>query len=233
MADQQESNPVEGGAVDPGQEQQASQSKGVQQPSVDVDAVAAFFETEAGKDLLQRQTQSVKDRRFAEQEKALTSFEEQLGRMTDLMKNQGLSQQQAIDRMSLEDRLNQLEQQTGLRPEASEPSQGKQSPQINVEAFFNAVGIDPNSPSVTEFYKQGEITPDRLINFVSTVKGKSTPPASPAQAQPVGGGQTVPARDANSINRELVTLLEKVPKSSEDYKKIKSLRQELSQASAG
>lgn len=229
MADQTESNPLDDGTVDPGQEQQASAQVDVQRTSVDVAQFAALLEDETIVDLLDRRLQSIKDRRFAKQEQQMTDFQQKLERLESLQKS-GMSRDQALDRMSLEDRLGSLEERLGQGSSGVTQSQSVKPPSADVQAFFSATGVDINSPQATEFLRGGDTSPQALVSFVTRVKGKPQQQPSPAQVAPPVTGQTPAPRDAEAINRELITAMETVPK---DFKRIAALNKELQAANKG
>lgn len=225
MADQTESNSTGDGVIEPGQAQSSSTPQSVQPPSIDADAIEAFFDTDKGREILERQTQSVKDRRFVQQERQLSGIEETLERLDSLMKDKGLSREQAVDRIHLEDRLTALEgRQVTTSSESREPAQADKTPAINVQPLLESVGIDNNDPRVTEFLKTSDAgDPEKVLGFISTMKlGKSTP--TTAQAMPTGGGQSAPVRDIDVVNRELAAATQEVPL---DRNKLRKLRLEL------
>jgi len=196
MADQQESGSDDGGVVDPRQEQQASAQSNDERPSVDVNGIAAkLLDNPEFVKLLDKRVQSTKDRRFSEQEKQIGEFQTQLERLDNLMKDQGLSRSQAINQMELEDRLVTLERKLGSDRSDQSPSPNGADPKVDVDAVFSAVGIDPNSPQVTEFYKSGEVTPKNILEFVVKAKGHEQQPPSPAQAMPTPTGQSPAQKD--------------------------------------
>jgi TolA-binding protein len=213
------------GEIDPGNDQSSSEQTNVQQTSVDVAQFAALLENEDFVELLDRRMQSIKDRRIAKQEQQLTEFQTKLERLEQLQK-QGMSRDQALDRMTLEERLAALEsRESSSRPGQDVPKTSPQS--ASVEAFLSAVGVDFNSPQVTQYLRSGDTSPEGMVRFVTEVKGKAKPQPNPAQVAPPSTGQTPAPRDVDKINRDLATALDTVPK---DWDKIKALRQELNAA---
>lgn len=158
---------------------------GGQPNSVDIEALLAnpkFLE------FVERKVQGTKDRRIAEQEKQIGGLREQLKRL-ETLQSEGWSREQALRLMELDDRLESQPQQ-GKAPVKSEGAAGTSTvvQGFDVDVFLRSVGIDPNDPLVTEFYRQGNVTPDGLITLVTKVK--TAPQAKPAQVAPMGGGTT-------------------------------------------
>jgi hypothetical protein len=215
MFNQQDSNQGSGAS---GSQPGSPSTPGVQQNSVDLDALLNALETNPKlSSLLERKLQSVKDQRFARQEKKLTEFQAQLQRLEELQKS-GMSKDQALNFMELESRLDNLAKQQPSKPDTAN-SVGNAvsgSGDIDTDAFLRAVGIDPTDPDVTSLYKSGSITPDQLVTFV-TKKKSAAPAASPAQAAPVSSG--VPNQE--SLEEQYTTEVRKLPPGSADILEVR------------
>lgn len=186
MFTQQDSGQVSGAS---GSQPGSTSTPGVQPNSVDPDALLAALENNPKlAALLDRKLQSIKDQRFAKQEKQLSAFQEKLQRLEELQKS-GMSKDQALSWMELEARLDSLSKQSGPQEVVIAERSGNAvsgSGDVDVDAFLKAVGIDPTDPDVTALYKSGSVTPDQLVQFVT--RKKSAPPASAAQAAPASNG---------------------------------------------
>lgn len=175
-----------------GQPVASSGGPGVQQPSLDTDSVVnALLNNPALQEALERKVQSVKDRRFAEQEREISGFRQQLAQL-ERLQGAGMSRDLALTFMENDARLKDLEQR--VTPSTQGVS-GVPTPQpggaksVDADTFLKAVGVDPSDPEVTELYRAGNVTPETLLQFV--VKKKASPTASPAQVMPTGAGSSV------------------------------------------
>ena len=142
---------------------------------------------------------------------------------------EGLSKEQALKEMNLEDRLATLEQ--GLKGAApSEPPGKSSSEAANVEAaqvILKALGLEENTPEVTKIFSEHESLESQVTAFAELAKTLKTnqPPTSPADIQPSGGGGR-DFRNADAIATELEELYLK-PSTPEIEAKIDRLNKEL------
>ena len=188
----------------------ASGGQGVQQSSIDMSGVVNLLVSDPKfQEALAKQVQSVKDRRFAEQERQISGFQQQLERLQQL-ESSGLSRPAALQFMDMQERLGQYEQsatrtppgQQVAAPTAPRPSDTER---VDVDAFLKAVGVDPSDPEVTELYRSGNATPAAFVSLVT--KKKTATVASPAQVMPAGSGASVPQETLmDQYNREKANL---------------------------
>lgn len=176
--------------------------------SVDVDAIAKALGPMIA-DTVAKQVQSFKDKRFDQLGQQVSGFSEQLARLRTKMET-GLSEQQALHEMSLEDRLAVLEQ--GLQPTGTPQAQpagtgeNKVAVTETAQAVLKALGINENSPEVTKIFSENSTLEGQLNAIVALKSGNAkAPEPNPAGVQPSGGGGSA-YQDAEAIAAELEVL---------------------------
>ena len=198
----------------------ASQETDVQPTSFDAKAVVtALQDNPEFLSMLERQTQSVKDRRFNKLEGQMGNFEEQLATYEDYRKG-GKTPEEArremkIDRLIADETVPvEPQQQPGTQPVA--PS----APEL--DEFFKEFGVDPSGPEATQLIRDGKTDFVSLARFaVQRDKSQSEPP-NPAQVMPVGTGSTASGKSADEIRDELIKVQNTAPMNFAEQRRLNS-----------
>jgi len=188
----------DGAGIEPGSD--ASQPE--PSPSIDVDALAsALLPSIQG--LVQKEVQSFKDKRFSKLDEQVGGFAEQLARLDQKVAN-GLTRDQALNEIQLEDRLAALEQGLAVQ------SQGTGNPTNNVagaeaaQAVLKALGIKENTPEVTKIFSEHKDVEAQIAEILklSATRGTGQEAPNPASVQPSGAGSNA-YQDADQIAQRL------------------------------
>jgi len=193
--------------------QNASQTADKQPSPVDVETIVKDLKTYID-ERFERGNQSIKDRRIQQISNQLDDFESQLAEFKKLTKEKGLSEDDALWRMRVEQRLGK---------QSEEPKPGKQevSPaSVETQALLKQLGLDANSPEVANVLRESEDPASQIIAFANLATSKkATPAPKPASVQPAGGGQTT-YTDADAIAERLDTLYKNPTKNRAEIKKL-------------
>lgn len=185
---------------DNGQPTQTSSNQGSETSAIDYDALAKALEPTLAK-MVERQTQSTKDKRIAKLQGAVNGFETQLAEFEQLTKG-GLSRDVAMRLMNLQNPRETDEVE--LEPVSQQSSAGKQD---NVASSVDsdtleAIGLDPNSPEVTNLLRRNASLEDYVGLVVKSKKAKPTP-------QP-GGVMPSPGQSSPNFSEELDEITEQL-----------------------
>lgn len=194
-ADVTESGSVDGADTPP--VDQTSQQNDSETPSpVDVEALAKALMPTI-EEIVDRKTQSVKDKRIQSLENAVGGFESQLAEFKDLT-SKGLSEEDALWRMRIESQLKMNE----APPEEQPGSQSTPAASVETQAILKALGLAENSPEVTKILRDTNDTAAQLVAFVELTKSQTPAEPNPAAVQPSGGGDSV-SQSADAIAEQL------------------------------
>lgn len=189
--------------------------------ALDVEAIVKAL-TPHIETIVSKQTQSVKDKRFAGLQGEIDGFKSQLAQLKSLQA-EGWTEAQAL-------RLMESQSHPQAAPDQAAPQQakvGNQSQTASVPTtVIQALGFDTNDPDVTNILRE---TPDafeqtiKLANLANTRKGGQ---ATTAQMQPAGNAaRSVETRD--SVVQELDKLVAKAGKSNTDWNRMAELQNRL------
>lgn len=206
---------------------EASQEKDVQQSSFDAKAaVTALQESPEFLELLSRQTQAVKDRRFNKLEGQLGNLEEQLAKYEEYRKL-GKSPEEARREMQIDQLIAE-----GRVPTEPQQLPGKQTVapvDTKLDEFFQAFDVDPTGPEATQLIRDGKTDTVSLTRFVIEQEKRQSAPPNPASIMPAGSGDSVISDDIDEIHRQLVAAQKAVPK---DWQKIRELNAKFHELSS-
>jgi len=191
----------------------ASSQDGSQTSTVDVEALVAALKPSI-EEIVDRKTQSVKDVRFSKLTSKVDEFQSQLSEFKKLTER-GLSEEDALWRMSIDSKLNSEPVASG-NPVGN---QGNQSASVDTKAILLALGLDANSPEVTNVLQKTNVPSEQIVAFANLATGKKQAAPNPASVQPTGGGQA-PYGDANAIAERLNTLYLNPTKNLAEIKKL-------------
>ena len=196
-----------------GQPSPAPSGGGVSSTSpVDVDALAeALAKNQKFLDLLNRSTQSVKDKRFSSIEKEQGSLKSQLTRVLELTKR-GLTEEDALFRVRVEDALlaQDAPQEATPVPPQSPPGSGPGvAGDETARVLIEGLGLDPNSAEVLQVLRDhpADIR-NQIAKFAElSARRKASPPPNPAAVLPTAAGAPVSAgSELSDIDRQLAAL---------------------------
>jgi hypothetical protein len=195
---------------------QTSPNAGSQPSTVDVEALAKALMPKV-EELVERKTQSVKDKRFQTLENQVDSFESKLADFNE-WKKAGLTDDDALWRMKVESQLKMNEAPPDKQP-------GKQEPVASVEtqAILKALGLAENNPEVTKILRETNDVAAQLLSFVNLSKSQMPIEPNPAAVQPSGSGGSI-NQSAEAIATQLIEA-QKDP--LRNHAQIKALTAEL------
>jgi len=178
----QESIPAEGSAGSPNPS--ASQGSGVQPTSgLDADQLLKLVEP-----LIEKKVQSVKDRRFDEQEKRIGAAESVLERVKDLIPEKDFKE------LKKDLRIEELERRVyGDAPTGAPAAAPQTSAATDMQKVIQELQLDANDPSVAKVLRETS-DPVRLAMQLGQLKGaKVASQPDPSLAPTVNGTNTTPS----------------------------------------
>ena len=162
---------------------------------------------------VKRAGQSVKDKRIAQLQGSVDDFEARLTRLQELTKT-GMSQEQALTWMKVQDLANPQQQQP-----APIPPQGTDD---YLKTFLAATGLSDRDPGVLDvLYRVSD--PLAQVRELSDLaaKKRQAPAPNPAAVLPTGGGAPIEAGDDLDALTEKLTRLQKDPlKNIQEIKRV-------------
>jgi len=177
-------------------------------------------------DLVERQTQSVKDKRIAGLQGKVDGFEAELAKFTEYTKR-GMSQDDALWRMRVERQI--FGDDAGdLVNEANPPAvsdgngdQGGSSVDVDT---LQAIGLDPNSPDVTDLLRRGASLQDYVALKVKQTK---KPAPTPASVMPTPGQGASTGAEIEDVTNRLLTLQQNPLKNRDEILKLSAELKQL------
>ena len=170
--------------------------------------------------LIDRKTQSVKDKRIAGLQGEIDGFRNQLAQLKQLQ-SEGWTEAQAL-------RLMENQPKTVLQAEPQQTPTGKPAQAASLEAtVFEVFGFSPNDPEIAKILRDA---PDPLaqVNNLAKLaqqrKGISTP--NVAQQMPMGSAPTG-THPKDAALAELDRLIAKAGKSNTDWSRMAELQKTL------
>jgi hypothetical protein len=214
-------------AVEPGATEPPVQppSDNTTEPSaVDVEAMKEYFES-AVEDVLERQSQSIKDKRFAKQENRISNLEDTLAEVKALQA-EGMSEKQAIQYMRTQELLDAQGEQV---PADAPPPTGPAVPTTvavdePLSAILNLAGLDSGEAEVVAILKQERDPLKQVVALTALAESRKqakTTPAAVGNTLPMGTGATVTGDTLETITEQLKV---ENAKPKKDFEKIKELR---------
>lgn len=222
----QDGEQLGGGAGFDGQPESVSPAS-VKPTSIDVDGLLAALDDPRVVEALGRRVQSVKDKRFANQDKTMSDFQQKLARLEQLMSGSKMPRDQAMWFMEMEDRVNELVTQKTTQPTPSNPEAGTQGKAANLDMdeFLKAAGIDPNDPDVPTVFDGGKINPQRLAGLVT--RRATSPAPKVAQAMPTGTGSAQRVLDKDELAAKYLELSREPTKNRQALAELSKQLKEL------
>ena len=171
---------------------------------------------------VKRAGQSVKDKRIAQLQGSVDDFEARLTRLQELTKT-GMSQEQALTWMKVQDLANPQQQQP-----APIPPQGTDD---YLKTFLAATGLSDRDPGVLDvLYRVSDpLAQVKELSDLASKKRQAPLAPNPAAVLPTGGGAPVDAGDDLDALTAKLTLLQKEPlKNMQEIKRVsEQTRQKL------
>jgi hypothetical protein len=192
MAEQDVETTLANGEVE--QPTQPPSETAVQSSDINIKALAEALKPIIA-DEVERRTQSTKDKRISKLQGAVDGFESKLAKLDELMQS-GLSKNEALWRMKVEDRLEQ-----GLPAEQTTEPVGKQARETSesdvIEAVLKASGLEANSPEVTEILRSTDDPMEQIGKFAALAARRKQKPVSTATVMQTtaGAGSITPSRE--------------------------------------
>ena len=184
------------GGVDTQSTDQTSPTADSQPSPVDVEALAKALMPKV-EELVDRKTQSTKDKRIQTLENQVGSFESKLAEFKDLT-NKGLSDDEALWRMSIEEQL-----KMNTAPPVQQPDPQEPVARVETQAILKALGLAENNPEVTKILRETKDIAAQLVAFVNLSKTQTPAEPNPGAVQPSGGGGSV-NQSAEAIAVQLI-----------------------------
>lgn len=178
-----------------------------------------------------RKQQSTKDKGIANLQGEVSELRKTVARLNEL-KQAGYSDEQAVERLDLEQRVAKLEG----RP-ITETNQDIGSSDVQVKALDPSIlkefNLDPADSRVADaFGNVDKNDPAAVLRaYVALTSGRQTN-TNEGQQMPFGTGGSAQVRTLESVTAELDAANRKLNKTSDDFKRIGELNKELSQIHA-
>jgi len=214
-ANETESGQEDGAPEKPNQD--ASPNADSKPSPVDVEALAKALMPTI-EEMVDKKTQSVKDKRLQSLDNRVEGFESQLAEFKDLTEK-GLSEDEALWRMKIESQL----KMNAAPPVEKVGSQSTPTASVETQAILKALGLDENNPVMTKILRENDEVAAQLASIVTLAKAQTPAVSNPAAVQPVAGGETV-SQSADAIADQLNELY-KFP--IKNKKQIRALTAEL------
>lgn len=188
----------------------------VQPTSFDAKAlVTALQDSPEFLEMIDRSTQSQKDRRFNKIEGQLGNLEEGLSKYEEYRKS-GKSPKEARREMQIDQMIaattDEPQQQPGTQPVA--PS----SPEL--DKFFQEFDVDPRGADATQLIREGKTDSVSLTRFVLERDKRQSAPANPATIMPAGSGTTIEGESVDDLTARLKELQKQPTQHGEERREI-------------
>jgi len=219
-----ENETLDGGEV---QARTEPSNQGADTSAIDYEALAKALEPTINQ-LVQRQTQSTKDKRIAGLQGKVADFEAQLAEYQQLL-DEGFSKEAAKRLMKLQNPLRD-DSEAIAEPANQTPAvtgnQGSNGSGVDADTL-EAIGLDPNSPEVTDLLRRGASLQDYVALKVKQTK---KPAPTPASVMPTPGQGASTGAEIDDITNRLLTLQREPLKNRSEIAKLsEELRQLQSQ----
>jgi len=176
-------------------------------------------------DLVERKTQSTKDKRIAGLQGQVSDFEAKLARLEELRES-GMSQKNAMEFMKLEDAvLAHAPANSQAAPQGEAAGTRETAAGVDTKSILQAMGLDANDPAVGEVLRSKSDPLEQTVEFAKLAAARrSQPKPNPAQQMPAGGGISIQGETKESLTAALKAELEKPV---HNFAKIKELNEKV------
>ena len=206
---------VDGNGADGQPTQSGSEPKA--SPSFDVEAWAVGLDAKLD-ELVEKKVQSFKDKRFDRLTGKVDDFSSQLAEFKKLTES-GLSEDDALWRMKVEQKLNEAPQ------EGTQGKAGSSGASVDTQAILKEMGLDENTPEVANILREKKDIASQLVAFAqlsATHQSRSSTP-NPAAVQPSGAG--TPTDENIEVLTERLAKLRENP--AKNYKEMQEISAKL------
>lgn len=192
-----------------------------QSSSLDVDAIVKAL-TPHIETIVDRKTQSVKDKRIAGMQGEIDGFKSQLTQLKALQA-EGWTEAQAIRLMESQSRPQPATEQAA--PQQARNGNSTHAASVDT-AVINAFGLDANDPEVTNVLRENPDAYSQALKLATIALQRKERPVSQAQMQPAGNNpRTIETRD--TVAEELNRLVGKPGKTNADWNQMANLQAKM------
>ena len=200
---------------------QPSAAASGQSSSLDVDAIVKAL-TPHIETIVDRKTQSVKDKRIAGMQGEIDGFKSQLQQLKALQA-EGWTEAQAIRLMESQSRPQPAVEQ----PVAQQAKTGNSAHAASVDTtVIQAFGFDASDPEVTNILRQHPDAYSQALNLATLALQRKERPVSQAQMQPTGNNPRM-IETRETVAEELNRLVGKPGKTNADWNKMADLQAKM------